>query len=400
MSDVDPALTGAAFDLANAGYASMPDPDKRPEEQEIGSDSSALRGAAKQLSTTPDTVVVRGYLDADGELAPPNEAITLERAARDYAGLTAAERLVSENESAKELAARVDALRAAAAAEDSDAADFYGFELPNGGEDAGKAEPAADKTPNDSSDADPSSLKLAPELERALQHPQVAQAIEERIGEVEKARQSYRDGLIAAMQLAQASFLSQFPELAAITPDSLPGALELMSRQDPAKFARVKELVASSEQLLARQEHEGRLQAEIARHNFQRFAQSEDARLEGMLKDEPKATQVAVVNEIMASAKASGIEPAELNRLFNSEPLMRNATFQRMMYDAGKYRLMMKAKDVAVARAMPTVQRPGTALARSERDRADLRTLSSRLSASGDIKDAVALYRARKSGKH
>jgi hypothetical protein len=222
----------------------------------------------------------------------------------------------------------------------------------------------------------------------------VLQAIEERIGEVEKARQSYRDGLAAATQIAQASFLSQFPELAAISAESLPGALELMSRQDPAKFARVKSLIASSEQLLARQADAMRMQAEAARQNFQRFAQSEDARLESMLKAEPKATQQAVVAEIMASAKASGIEPAELNRLFSTEPLMRNAIFQRMMYDAGKYRLMMKAKDAAVARKVPPVQRPGTAVTRAERERADLRTLSSRLSASGDLKDAVALYRA------
>src|SRR5262249_3014347 len=149
---------------------------------------------------------------------------------------------------------------------------------------SGKSENA----PEDSTD--PSSLKLDPELEKALQHPQVLHAIEERIGEVEKARQGYRDGLLAATQLAQASFLSQFPELAAITPENLPGALELMSRQDPAKFAQVKALIASSEQLLARQAQESRLQAELLHQNFQRFAQSEDARLETMLKDEPKAT--------------------------------------------------------------------------------------------------------------
>jgi Phage terminase large subunit len=73
--------------------------------------------------------------------------------------------------------------------------------------------------------------------------------------------------------------------------------------------------------------------------------------------------------------------------------------FRGMQYDAGKYRLMMKARDAAVAKPVPPVQRPGMATTRSERDRADLRTLSTRLSTSGDIKDAVALYQARKSGK-
>jgi hypothetical protein len=71
--------------------------------------------------------------------------------------------------------------------------------------------------------------------------------------------------------------------------------------------------------------------------------------------------------------------------------------FRGMQYDAAKYRLMMKAKDAAVSKSVPPVQRPGMATAHSDRDRADLRTLSARLSTSGDIKDAVALYQARKS---
>jgi hypothetical protein len=73
--------------------------------------------------------------------------------------------------------------------------------------------------------------------------------------------------------------------------------------------------------------------------------------------------------------------------------------FQGMQYDAGKFRLMMKARDSAASRPIPRVERPGSASTRSERDRADLRTLSSRLSTSGDLKDAVALYQARKSTK-
>jgi hypothetical protein len=241
--------------------------------------------------------------------------------------------------------------------------------------------------------------ELDPEIEKVINHPQVRQAIEERIGEAEKTRQSYLNGLAAATQIAQVSFLSQFPELAGVVPENLPGALEQMSRQDPEKFARVQAMIATTEQLLAHQQQENRRQAEVAQLSFHNYAKSEDARLDAMLKGEPKATQQAVTAEIIASAKASGVEPAELFRLFNSEPLMRNAVFQRMMYDAGKYRLMMKAKDAATAKPVPPVQRPGTARSPAEREHADLRTLNARLSSSGNIKDAVALYNARKSSK-
>jgi hypothetical protein len=65
----------------------------------------------------------------------------------------------------------------------------------------------------------------------------------------------------------------------------------------------------------------------------------------------------------------------------------------------GMHRLVMKARDAAAARPVPPVQRPGMARTPGEREHADLRTLNARLSSSGDIKDAVALYNARKSSK-
>lgn len=73
--------------------------------------------------------------------------------------------------------------------------------------------------------------------------------------------------------------------------------------------------------------------------------------------------------------------------------------FRGMQDEAGKYRLMMKARDVAAARPLPPVVRPGVARSQAERQHADLRMLSAKLSSSGDIRDAVALYHARKSGR-
>jgi hypothetical protein len=73
--------------------------------------------------------------------------------------------------------------------------------------------------------------------------------------------------------------------------------------------------------------------------------------------------------------------------------------FRGMQYDAGKYRLMMRAKDAAAAKPLPSVQRPGAARTPAEREHADLQALSAKLSSSGDIKDAVALYKARKANR-
>jgi hypothetical protein len=400
--DIEP--TAATSESPAADFVAMPDLEGNSDENDrkapIGSDSASLREAAERRSGPQDQPIVREYRDQDGKPVPQNEAITLARASRDYSGALAADRLVAESETSKDLAARVDALRAQALAHDPEAAEFYGFELPEGKPDKAESEDAKSEgsigetaEPDDSRTA----AGLTPEVEIALRDPQVRQAFEEQLGEVEKARQEYLGGLSAATQIAQMSFLSQFPELAGVAPEQLPGALEQLAKQDPAKFARVQELVAVGERLLAQQALEGQRQAEIAQQSFRNYARAEDARLETMLKGEPRETQHAVANEIVASARSSGIETNELISLFNSEPLMRNAVFQRMMYDAGKYRLMMKAKDAAAAKSLPPVLRPGTAQTRAERESADLRTLSTRLSNSGDIKDAVALYHARKS---
>jgi hypothetical protein len=401
MSDEnDSALTGAAFELANAGYRPMPEQDDDDKAESIGGDSASLRQAAEQRTSSRDDVTVREYIDSNGKPVAANEAVTLGRAGRDYARAAAADFAAMESETSAALAARVDAMRAEALAEDPDAAELYGFEPLRADADKSTADADPGKVPSEPADLDDSrTAGLDPEIEKAINHPQIRAAIEERIGEAEQTRQNYLDGLTAATQIAQVSFLGQFPELANVVPENMPGVLEQMSRQDPQKFARVQALVATTEQLFAQHRQESLYQAETARRNFHTYAKSEDARLETMLKGEPKATQHAVTNEIFASAKASGVEPGELIRLFNSEPLMRNAVFQRMMYDAGKYRLVMKARDATAARPVPPVQRPGMARIPGEREHADLGTLNARLSSSGDIKDAVALYNARKSSK-
>ncbi|QOG22043.1 hypothetical protein [Bradyrhizobium sp. SEMIA] len=386
-------VTGATFDLANAGYAEMPDSNGDPEHASIDGDSASLRDVADRRSKTQPETVVRRYTDAEGKPAAANEAVTLARAARDYASATAGDRQIAENESSEELAVRIDALRADVAANDPDAPEFYGFEQPKDGEEPDEEIEASSRTKQDPGKR---SAEIDPDLEQLMQHPQVRLALEEKVGEVERARQSYADGLDTALQIAQASFVSQFPELAGLAPERLPEALAQIARQDPAKLARIQAIVAGSEQLRARQHEEMRRTADATRRNFVNYARAEDARLETMLKEEASSVRQAVAQEIMASARASGIEPEELQRLFDNEPLMRNATFQRMMYDAGKYRLMMKARDAVAARPMPPVQRPGLAASRGERGQHDLRTLSARLSSTGDLKDAVALYQARR----
>lgn len=241
----DAELTGAAFDLVSAGYAEMPDPHREKEDVSIDSDSSSMRAAADRRSDSQPKTVVRQYTDAEGKPAAANEAVTLARAARDYASATADDRQTAENESTEALAARIDALRADVAAQDPEAPEFYGFEQPDNTERRGEESEAPASATNDQGTR---SAELDPDIEQLLQHPQVRLALEEKVGEVERARQSYAEGLDTAMQIAQASFISQFPELAGLAPERLPEALAQIAHQDPAKLARIQAIVAGIRQ--------------------------------------------------------------------------------------------------------------------------------------------------------
>jgi hypothetical protein len=101
------------------------------------------------------------------------------------------------------------------------------------------------------------------------------------------------------------------------------------------------------------------------------------------------------MDEIMAGAREAGVEPAEFFRLFRSDPLMRNAHFQKMMYDAGKYRLAQKTAPKA-ARDVPPVQRPGVAASRSSANTATISALTAKLDRTGNLRDAQALLAAQR----
>jgi hypothetical protein len=175
-TESDTALAGAAYELASAGYVSMPDPQENDDAETIAGDSASLRDAAAQRGQAQNDVVARGYIDLDGKPVAANEAVTLARASRDYASATAAERLIAETSTSEALAARVDALRAEALADDPDAADFYGFDPPQAKVDeAAPANAAAEKPASEASGVG-AEASLDPELEKALQHPQVRHA--------------------------------------------------------------------------------------------------------------------------------------------------------------------------------------------------------------------------------
>jgi hypothetical protein len=180
------------------------------------------------------------------------------------------------------------------------------------------------------------------------------------------------------------AFADQFPEFATMSPEQWPTALAIIQQQDPAKFSRIQTYVARSNQLFAAQQQIQRAQAETTQREFTGYAKSQDAKFDTMIPKVAPEQRRAIEGEIMAGVEEAGLQPDEFFARYNSEPLLRNAHFQKMMFDAAQYRLLQKAPAKAVSRPLPPVLRPGTAQSIS-RGAADVAALERQFStAKGD----------------
>jgi len=397
-------LTGRAAEWAAAGFKEMPE--GRPKDNEdTGSDVASLRRAGERIAQPTQQPVTRAYLDAEGKPADPNEAITLERAARDYSNAVNADTIIGESHTSDVVAAEVDAARYVALSANANNAQVYGIDLPDLTQRvesalAQQSEASPDANQPDAKSAEaaretPADGELDPELEKALRHPQVRQAIEQQLGEAEHARRSYADAIGATMDVAKIAFFNQFPELAGLTEAQIPAALQYLSQTAPEKFLRIRNMLAQLEQLGTAQHREKQVEAIQARESFKAYAKTEDARFDALVAGQSKQSLREAAAEIVAAAGEYGIDRAQLMHLFESEPIMRNAAFQKMMHDAARYRLAQKAVSKAAPKTVPHVQKPGVSRPAEPRGSGDVRTLAAKFASNPSVKNAAALYAAK-----
>jgi hypothetical protein len=154
-------------------------------------------------------------------------------------------------------------------------------------------------------------------------------------------------------------------------------------------------MLTQLEQLGAAQHHEKEVQDVQARENFKAYARSEDARFDTLVAGQSKESLREAAAEVVAAAKEYGIDKAELMALFESEPIMRNAAFQKMMHDAAKYRLAQKAVPKAMPKTVPHVQKPGVSRPAEPRGSEDVRSLAAKFASNPSVKNAAALYAAK-----
>ncbi|MGK7057095.1 hypothetical protein AB4853_11515 [Bradyrhizobium sp. 1050_B9_N1_2] len=329
--------------------------------------------------------VVRELTYADtGEKVEPNLAITPEQAhaalTQSYSFENAARELLGIEQTREQ----IDKARAERINGDPTLAEHYGVEL-----EADRA-PAKD-APSEEPYAAPEG-ELHPEVEKALKHPQVRQAIAEEFTRAEAAKHDFTQALTTAQQYAQASLLDHFPELASFPVDQWAEGIAILNQADPQRVQRAMGVLQRVDQLQTAQSQWRHQQAAQQQQQIETWAKAEDARLKTMGIEITNE----VADEVADYAKSLGLERETLGRAMIDHPILRSAEVQAMMVAAAKYHAIRKAPAKAEPKPVPRVQKPGVARSAGDRDMGEIVALRQKAARTGDAEDVFKLYTAKK----
>lgn len=352
-------LFGREAELVSAGYTVRND--DTPAE-EIGSDETSLREAADALAANDEQAPsVMEHLDAQGKL-DPNEAITAEQASDDFS--TAASDVANyvEGQDLAKFAEQVDQARLKQFKTDPASAADFGFDANDVR--SLEAKQAAEQKPADqpaqhSVEGAPQVEGLAPEVEVALKHPQVRQAIEEELGKADAAKQQYAQALNVANQYAQASLLEHFPELAEIPVDRWAEGISLLNQSDPQRVARAMNVLQRVDQLQTTQAQWQQRQAIEQQQQFEARYQEYNRQADVALGPMTAAEKTAMAEELVSYVGEFGVTREALIHEAKTNLALHHPAFQRMAADALRYRQMRNAPKAVVRPDVPPVQRPG-----------------------------------------
>ena len=414
-SSSDSQLTGRFAEEAKHGYREMrpssnglPTPPKRTEREfETGRQAAdeLAKKRRKQGHTAPEARPVE-YRDEHGRAAPKNETVTIERATTDLEGSRFTDVVEKELRDRHELANNVDKLRRdAGVPTDPNApgdpnqmsADLFG-ELQQ-------------RTPQIDPQNLPQNMQpqqappgIDPELHRAMQHPQVRQAMEEEFGKATKLQTHYSERVQVANDFAFATVVTAFPELAGMkTNAQITGFLNQLQQTDPARFKQATTMLNNFARAHVERQNIERQRQHAERQNFQRESAAQDAAFAKSVANVPVQQRIAVAQEAINYAASLGIDQGTLEHLMATNPILRHSAFRRMMFDAAAGSLARKQfeaqRQQQRAANIPPVARPGSGAPRTTPQSANLQALNARLNNTGDAKDAAALLIAQRNAR-
>jgi hypothetical protein len=371
-----------------------------PEPAPLAEDDSLddMKAVAEQLAerwrsegrspTGEQPLIDRGYVDvATGERTAPNKVVSEKEFARDLAKVHQDEAEAAQQQHDAELANQIDNAR-------------IEFNLNNNPELRAQLEAAQQQQtqPQQPAQQPAQQSGIHPDVEAALQNQHVRQAIEAELAQVEQARQQYAAVTMQNVQVAAANLFASYPELRGLAPNQFDTALHVIQQRDPARHAEIATHINQVAQIYQAAQQAQAQAAQIQRARFDDYAKQQDKLFDDTAEKEHGKEKVNAAKKAVLEIAESdyGISKEEMAHLWQTQPLMRTAAWQRMVMDATLYRMAKKTATANPVRTVPPSQRPGAGgMVQSSGDDGEIARLTQRVNRSGSMKDMAALRLAK-----
>ena len=346
-----------------AGYVHL-EPEKPAEELTVAE-------AAEQLASRTPESEIKTY----SPVGPENLALTVDEAAKIHGDQKQAEAKEAQDAADEALRKEVDELRGVKPDETT-------------------AKESTEQSAEPASEAQPTEAHA--EVERLLAIPHVREAVEKLEGDYKSAATAYQQGVEVASFMTRAALADTIPDIISLPPEHQAGALAALAQREPQRYARAAAQINRANQLTALYQEQQHAKTATEEREFSQFAKTESAAFNDAIKDEPKERVREVEKAIIESIKEYGGDDAAFFELFKNTKILHSRVAQRLLYDAGQYRLMKQAVPKAMPKPVPAVQRPGVAPSKGDRAAASIAALDQKLSRSGSVNDAFALLQAKR----
>ncbi len=232
------------------------------------------------------------------------------------------------------------------------------------------------------------------EIQKGLQsNAEREKALEAERKAITEARQQYERALPALSQQLQGELAAKFGDI-----KSPEDAIKL-SRENPARFVQWQALVGQAQAAQQEQQRAQEAKRVEAENWFNKFTAEEDAKfLEAApeFADPKKGDQLR--KEAVSALQEVGFTEADITDLWEGRKpaLFRDHRFQLLIRDVVRHRMAQRAVKTNQTQPQQSTVRAGIPPARGEAKAKAVQELSQKLSRTGRVDDAVALYRARK----
>jgi hypothetical protein len=253
------------------------------------------------------------------------------------------------------------------------------------------------------------------EVIEALRNPKVLAALDQErqqyAAQAEQARQAYEAGLAQNASLFLGAMGARHAELRGVHPSQWGAIIQSLNQTNPRRAGEILTEIEGGKNFLAQAQ-----QAEVARQQqaqaqyqayqqqsqrqWQTYTGAQDSEYYAFEQTRPAAEVKAVKENVLrVLSSVYNMPEADLVRAYQTNPVARSATMQRMAYDVTAQQLAREGAAAKRDRSPPTVQRPGSPQSFASREEFDSRRLNERINNTtglDQVRAAAELVTARR----